>query len=127
MRKSLVLRLALVLLCISLLPTAAIQRPLPALPPAAKVPVPLLAPGQPVDWWFVFKLNAGNFPDCGGPARACPFGGTVENYKVGFGQQYVFASSKSPTLKQGDGCAGETATIPSAPPFTRSTTAHFIT
>jgi hypothetical protein len=110
MRKSLVLRLALVLICISLLPTATIQRPLPALPPAAKAPVPLLAPGHAVDWWFVFKLNAGKFPDCGGAARACPFGGTVEKYRVG--QQYVFASSESPALKQGEGCAGDTANDP---------------
>jgi hypothetical protein len=123
MRKSLVLRLALVLICISLLPTATIQRPLPAILPA-KTPVPLLAPGHAVDWWFVFKLNAGKFPDCGGAARACPFGGTVEKYRVG--QQYVFASSESPALNKARAARVTPPTIPSAPPFTRSTTARFI-
>src|SRR5688572_32781355 len=73
-------------------------------------PVPLLAKGQPVDWWFVFKLNSANFPDCGGAKKACPFGGTVQDYKDG--QQYVFASSASPMLKQGSGCAGTTGTDP---------------
>src|SRR5882724_8683951 len=75
----------------------------PAAPPKA-VPVPLLAHDHPVDWWFVFKLNSGTFPDCGGGQRACPFGGTVQKYKDG--QQYAFASSESATLKQGSGCAG---------------------
>jgi Deoxyribonuclease II len=74
------------------------------------VPAPLIATGQPVDWWFVFKLNSGNFPDCGGAKKACPFGGTVQNYKDG--QQYVFASNESPTLKQGSGCVGTTGTDP---------------
>jgi len=78
--------------------------------PKADVPRPLLASGHPVDWWFVFKLNAAVFPDCGGATRACPFGGTVQKYKVG--QQYVLASSESPTFKQGSGCAGDTDTDP---------------
>lgn len=70
------------------------------------IPVPLVAFGRPVDWWFVFKFNAGVFPDCAGGSRACPFGGTVQKYKVG--QQYAFASNESPTLTQGSGCAGNT-------------------
>jgi hypothetical protein len=76
----------------------------------ASVPTPLLAKGHPVDWWFVFKLNSGTFPDCGGGSRGCPFGGTVQNYKDG--QQYAFASSESPSLTQGSGCAGDTGTDP---------------
>src|ERR1035441_4942997 len=57
-------------------------------------PSPLLADGQPVDWWFVFKFNAESFPACGGSAqRACLFGGTVQKYK-NFGQQFAFASSQ---------------------------------
>lgn len=78
--------------------------------PQQSAPVPLLAKGQPVDWWFVFKLNSAVFPECGGAKKACPFGGTVQDYKDG--QQYVFASSASPTLKQGTGCAGTTGTDP---------------
>src|SRR5262245_39524850 len=110
MRKRLLItHLALVLALISLLPVTTIHRPRPE-PVAAAVPVPLLGHGKAVDWWFVFKLNASKFPDCGGAARACPFGGTVEKYKVG--QQYVFASSESPTLKQGAGCAGDTGSDP---------------
>ena len=108
-KRVLIAHLAVVLALISLLPSTTIHRPITA-PAAAAVPKPLLGHGKAVDWWFVFKLNASKFPDCGGAARACPFGGTVENYKVG--QQYVFASSESPTLKQGAGCAGNTGNDP---------------
>src|SRR5260370_4176066 len=75
-------------------------------------PEPLLAKGHPVNWWFVFKLNAGTFPSCGGGAqRTCLFGGEVQNYKA-FGQQFVFASSEDPSLKQGSDCAGDTTADP---------------
>jgi hypothetical protein len=75
-------------------------------------PSPLLADGQPVDWWFVFKFNAESFPACGGSAqRACLFGGTVQKYK-NFGQQFAFASSQDGTLKQGGGCVGDTTADP---------------
>ncbi|HEY8186380.1 MAG TPA: deoxyribonuclease II family protein [Pyrinomonadaceae bacterium] len=78
--------------------------------PTQNAPVPLLAKGHPVAWWFVFKLNAGAFPDCGGGTRGCPFGGAVKKYKDA--QQYLFASSESPTLKQGSGCVGDTDSDP---------------
>ena len=82
---------------------------LPACPAA---PVPLLQKGRPVDWWFVFKFNAKVFPECGGSAeRACLFGGEVQSYK-NFSQQFVYASSESPTLQQGSGCAGDTVNDP---------------
>jgi Deoxyribonuclease II len=75
-------------------------------------PSPLLADGQPVDWWFVFKFNAESFPACGGSAqRACLFGGIVQKYK-NFGQQFAFASSQDGTLKQGGGCVGDTTADP---------------
>jgi hypothetical protein len=77
-------------------------------PPA---PVPLLKKGDPVNWWFVFKFNTTTFPTCGGEQRACPFGGTVQNYKS-FGQQYVFASSKDENLQQGNHCSGDTTSDP---------------
>lgn len=108
-KRVLITHLALVLALISFLPATTIHHPRPE-PAAAAVPRPLVSHGHAVDWWFVFKLNAKKFPDCGGAARACPFGGTVENYKVG--QQYVYASSDSPTLKQGEGCAGNTGSDP---------------
>lgn len=76
-------------------------------------PVPLLSPGHPVDWWFVFKFNSKVFPGCGGAAvRACPFGGGVRNYKGGFSQQFVYASSDHPTLEQGQGCVGDSTADP---------------
>jgi len=75
-------------------------------------PSPLLADGQSVDWWFVFKFNTESFPACGGSAqRACLFGGTVQKYK-NFGQQFAFASSQDGTLKQGGGCVGDTTADP---------------
>ena len=69
--------------------------------PACTVPYPLLAKGHPVDWFFVFKLNTKTFPACGGGAVACPFGGTVQSYKEGSGQQFAYASSESSTLADG--------------------------
>ena len=109
MKSNLVKRLAIVLVCIAFLPATTIQRTKLATA-FTSAPTPLLAQGRPVDWWFVFKLNASKFPDCGGATRTCPFGGTVGKYKDGL--QYVFASSESPSLKQGQGCAGSTSTDP---------------
>ncbi len=81
--------------------------------PACTVPYPMIQKGHPVDWWFVFKLNSSVFPGCGsGVDRACPFGGDVQPYKSGWGQQYVSANSEEPTLKQGAGCAGDTINDP---------------
>jgi len=77
----------------------------------ALAPVPLLKSGQPVNWWFVFKFNAESFPECGGPQRTCPFGGTAQPYGS-FGQQFAFASSADGTLHQGGGCIGDAITDP---------------
>jgi hypothetical protein len=83
---------------------------------AADPPVPLLAAGRQVNWWFVFKLNAKEFPGCGAAVeqRACAFDGgrLPPKFSEGYGQQFVYASSADSTLKQGSGCAGETATDP---------------
>jgi len=79
---------------------------------AADAPVPLPKAGHPVDWWFVFKLNAKAFPGGGeGVTRVCPFGGAAQSYKE-FGQQFVYASSENPELQPGGGCAGETTADP---------------
>jgi len=78
---------------------------------SANVPAPLLKSGQPVDWWFAFKFNAGSFPNCaGGAQRACLFGGTVQSYE--FSQQFAFASSVDHDLQAGAGCAGDTTNDP---------------
>jgi hypothetical protein len=84
--------------------------------PPCNAPYPLLQKGHPVDWWFVFKLNSGKFPQCGGgDTRTCPFGGSVQttpSYK-NFGQQYVYASSETPLLQDGGkDCAGTTTADP---------------
>lgn len=78
-------------------------------------PLPLLQANEPVDWWFIFKFNANQFEGCPITAtekRTCPFGGTPQNYKYGFSQQFVYASSKSPTLTDGLVCLGDTKLDP---------------
>jgi|GEM_PF-362028 len=76
-------------------------------------PAPLLAKGHPVDWWFVFKLNAAAFPECGsGAERNCIFGGAVQDYKGKYSQQFVYASSENASLQKGAGCVGDTLQDP---------------
>jgi hypothetical protein len=81
-------------------------------------PTPLAAPNEPVDWLFVFKFNAANFPGCTDdgkvpqPGTKGIFGGQVETYKSGHSQQYVFATSKNPALVKGDECCGATLKDP---------------
>jgi hypothetical protein len=75
------------------------------------MPTPMVSKDHPVDWWFVFKFNAAAFPACAGPARQCPFGGTVQPYPS-FGQQFVFASSDEKTLTKGSDCAGDSTSDP---------------
>jgi hypothetical protein len=88
------------------------------------VPVPLLGNGQPVDWWFAFKFNAGSFPECGGAQRECPFGGTPQPYST-YGQQFAFASSADSTLRQGAGCIGETTADPVGATFNQVYNGNF--
>lgn len=76
-------------------------------------PSPLLEKGHPVDWWFVFKFNAASFPGCGeNGQRDCLFGGTVQEYKGQYSQQFVYASSENPSLQKGSGCVGNTLKDP---------------
>jgi hypothetical protein len=88
---------------------------------AADAPVPLLAKGKPVDWWFVYKFNVTSFGGCGKDSgrRTCPFGGTVQTkYGANFSQQFVFASkgggkdSEQGKLAMGKGCLGMTLQDP---------------
>ena len=99
----------------------AITLPLhPALAGEEPTPAPLLGDGRAVDWWFVFKLNAGAFPECGDDAeRACPFGGEVQDYRYGWGQHYLYASSAEPELKKGGGCVGDSEADPLGATFER--------
>lgn len=78
-------------------------------------PTPLLAQGQPVDWWFVFKFNTASFPACDDTGhRTCRFDNNRKpmNYSGGFSEQFVYASSKNASLRKGNGCVGETPTDP---------------
>src|SRR6266446_2620672 len=80
---------------------------------AAGPPVPLLNTGHPVKWWFVFKFNTAAFPGCGaGVDRQCTFGGDVQDYSGGFGQQFVYASRENGALQNGSSCVGESSADP---------------
>lgn len=76
-------------------------------------PMPLLAAGHSVDWWFVFKFNSASFPACPAAAtRACLFGGQVQTSWRSFSQQYAVASNESKSLQAGTGCIGDTTDDP---------------
>ena len=85
----------------------------------AKSPMPLVTAGHPVNWWFVFKLNAVKFPGCGsGATRQCLFGGDIQSY-TSFGQQFVYATDEAPSLQKGKGCVGDTKTDPVGATFSQ--------
>jgi hypothetical protein len=93
-------------------PPAGTPPPPPSAASVTGAPVPLLSTGHPVSWWFVFKFNSASFPKCGGTAaRTCPFGGQVQNYAA-YSQQFVYASSETHTLQQGNDCLGDTTGDP---------------
>src|SRR3954468_13464040 len=76
------------------------------------MPAPLLKEGQPVHWWFVFKLNS-KFPGCdGNDERVCLFGGDINRSYGRWGQQFVYASDADPALTKGSGCAGDSVSDP---------------
>ena len=81
-------------------------------------PTPMAGKDEPVDWLFAFKFNAASYPGCTDDGvtpkvgSKAIFGGTVEEYKSGHSQQYVFATSKHPTLVKGKECLGATLTDP---------------
>jgi hypothetical protein len=81
-----------------------------AAPRAARssAPVPLVAAGHPVSWWFAFKFNAGKFAGCA-VAKSCSFGDSPQNYTLGEGDEFAVASSDSPTLAMHTSCIGEDA------------------
>jgi hypothetical protein len=81
-------------------------------------PTPMAGENQPVDWMFAFKFNAGTFPGCDDDGKVPVigtqgiFGGTVDAYKSGHSQQYIYATSDRPTLVKGDECLGGTLKDP---------------
>jgi hypothetical protein len=74
---------------------------------------PLLAPGKPVAWWFIFKFNAATFP---GQESLEPnpgiFGGTPKDYGGSFCLSYACASSANPSLQMGAGYVGTSLNDP---------------
>jgi hypothetical protein len=91
---------------------------------ASNAPVPLLSAGHPVDWWFVFKFNATNFPGCKASVKpACLFGGQVQTYSSS--QQFVYASSENKTLQEGAGCLGDSTTDPVGATFDQTYNGSF--
>lgn len=79
--------------------------------------MPMAGPNEPVDWLFAYKFNAGAFPgwDNGEmPKYGAPgiFGGTFKYYPAGLSQQYVYCTSKNPTLVKGKGPIGATFSDP---------------
>jgi deoxyribonuclease II len=100
------------LYCLALCAPLYAEAPASAQPGPSSAPQPLLQAGHPVDWWFVFKFNAAAFPACGGTERQCVFGGDVQPYRSGFGQQYLVASSENSELVRGSGCVGDATTDP---------------
>jgi Deoxyribonuclease II len=120
---TLLLALAVILLFVTSL-GAQSARAKPAAAPASG-PTPLLTTTQAVDWWFAFKLNAESFPNCGGTIqRACTFGGKVQPYRES-GQQFAYASSADHTLRQGNGCIGDTVDDPLGATFNQVFTGKF--
>lgn len=91
---------------------------------ACAAPFPMVSKGHPVDWWFVFKLNAKKFPGCGSGTVTCPFGGEKQDYTPGL--QYAFASSEAPALQPGSkDCLGEAGDDPISATFDEVYTGHF--
>lgn len=87
-------------------------------PTSLAPPRPMAGPNQPVEWLFAFKFNAGTFPGCTDdgvtpqPGQPGIFGGTVDVYKSGHSQQYVYATSANPSLTKGTECLGGTLNDP---------------
>jgi len=76
----------------------------------APAPSPMSDKDTQVDWMFAFKFNAATFPsDTTSLSHVGIFGGTKQEYKSGHSQDYVFATSDSPTLTKGTGLLGATA------------------
>jgi hypothetical protein len=76
-------------------------------------PVPLVADGRPVDWWFAFKFDVKTpgavFP---GSSDPCAFGGDVQKYRYGGNLAYAIASADAPTLRQGKDMIGRSGQDP---------------
>lgn len=77
-----------------------------------KAPSPLSDKNTPVDWMFAFKFNSKSFPPNSELPTVGIFGGKLQEYRAGHSQEYVFATSASPSLTRGTGCLGATDNDP---------------
>ena len=90
-------------------------------------PSALVMGQEPVDWIFVFKLNAGGFATDAAVPRDCAFGGQPKSYPK-FSQAFATASSLDPVLKDGTGLAGTSASDPLGATFGEiyASSLHFV-
>ena len=83
-------------------------------------PTPMLNQKQSADWIFMFKFNAESFPEGQRPKdKTGIFGGTFNDYKGRYSQQYVYASSENPSLVKGAGAIGTSLDDPLGATFSQ--------
>jgi len=86
---------------------ATVSQPAAALTAPSPAPLPLLAAGKPVSWWFAYKFSSQSFPgNAADPNRSCSFGGTLRRDGSHYSQHYAVASSANPDLVDGPGLLG---------------------
>ncbi|HMI20862.1 MAG TPA: deoxyribonuclease II family protein [Sphingomonas sp.] len=89
-------------------------------------PVPLVATGKPVQWWFAYKFSSQSFPsNPTDPARGCAFGGTLRRDGNNFSQHYALASSANPVLTDGPGLIGTSGGDPLGATFGEIYNGHY--
>jgi hypothetical protein len=82
-------------------------------PISASAPSPMSDKNTKVNWMFAYKFNAATFPsDTTSLPHVGIFGGTKQDYKGHSSQDYVFATSASPSLVKGTGLLGATINDP---------------
>lgn len=83
------------------------------MPISASAPSPMSDKNTKVNWMFAYKFNAATFPsDTTSLPHVGIFGGTKQDYKGDSSQDYVFATSASPSLVKGTGLLGATINDP---------------
>jgi hypothetical protein len=93
-------------------------------PSVEAAPAPLEG-SVPADWVFIFKLNARSFPSAATQTpRPCPFEGLAQPYSS-FSQRYAYATSATPTLKEGPGLVGTSLDDPLGATFARIWNGHY--
>jgi hypothetical protein len=81
----------------------------------------MVAAGQPADWVFAFKFNAGTFPTTA-TLSSCLFGGTPKPYVSS--QKYALAYAGSSALRDGSGLIGTSSADPVGATFAQIYTSN---